>query len=320
MISSITRHWISKRSLGLRHCTTSVTAAAAKTSDFNKKIDYPVAAKLLPTKPTVCVGLSGGVDSLVAAYLLKQQGFNVKCAYIKSWDEKDELGYCSGERDYQDAIQIAKRLDLPLHHADFVKEYWNRVFEGFLADYRAGYTPNPDVFCNREIKFDVFTTFAESIGADYIATGHYSQLDYNQDGSVRLRQGADHTKDQSYFLCMTEGHKLARAIFPIGPHIKHDVVALANQLKYDMVTQKKSSRGICFIGKRPLPDFLQQYIPMEPGYFVDPMGVPLGKHRGAICYTIGQKANIASQIERVLHLDRFYASTKKTLTFVWVAV
>ncbi|EGG13268.1 tRNA (5-methylaminomethyl-2-thiouridylate)-methyltransferase [Cavenderia fasciculata] len=273
-------------------------------------IKYPSHYAIENRKPTICVGLSGGVDSAIVSYLLGKQDFKVKCVYIKSWDEKDELGYCSGERDYKDACDIAQSLGVTLFHRDFTKEYWNRVFHSFLKDYQQGYTPNPDVFCNREIKFDVFTEHAKQLGADMIATGHYATILHNQqqpqhqhqqqqqNNNIILKRGKDRNKDQSYFLCMTEGHKLAEAIFPLGEYLKNDVIAMANKIGFNNITSKRSSRGICFVGKRPLPEFLEQYIPLVRGAFVDDKGSIIGEHKGAVCYTIGQKANISGRQER----------------------
>ncbi|GAM19735.1 hypothetical protein SAMD00019534_029100, partial [Acytostelium subglobosum LB1] len=287
--------------------TTSTTQTQSlKDRILNAPITYPplvnqALINAVEKRPEVCVGLSGGVDSAITAYMLKKKGFKVTCVFIKSWDEKDELGYCSGEKDFADAQDIAKRLDLPLHHADFVKEYWNRVFKSFLEEYNKGYTPNPDVFCNREIKFDVFYDYARSMGIDMIATGHYARLNYldgQHTGQAQLLRGVDPSKDQSYFLCMTEGFKLNRSLFPLGNCLKSDAVALANELGYHNLTTKRSSRGICFIGKRPLDEFLGAYIDLKPGFFVDHNGDRISKHKGAICYTIGQKANISSLGER----------------------
>ncbi|EFA76740.1 tRNA 5-methylaminomethyl-2-thiouridylate-methyltransferase [Heterostelium album PN500] len=295
-------------------CTTttatssSTSISSSSSSDaietkLSKTIIYPKQSSfsLINKKPEICVGLSGGVDSAVTAYLLKKQGFKVQCVYIKSWDEKDELGYCTGEKDYSDAQDVANRLQLPIYHADFVKEYWNRVFNSFLEEYSQGYTPNPDVFCNREIKFNVFYEYAKSIGADMIATGHYSRLQYDDElESARLLRGVDPNKDQSYFLCMTEGRQLYRSLFPIGDYVKTDIKALANQLGYTNITAKTSSRGICFVGKRPLDEFLGTYINLQPGAFLNPLDQQVGQHKGAICYTIGQKANISGLEERYI--------------------
>ncbi|KYQ99980.1 tRNA (5-methylaminomethyl-2-thiouridylate)-methyltransferase [Tieghemostelium lacteum] len=275
--------------------TTDKITNDSSTTKFGNVITYPQ-MDVVPKKPKICIGLSGGVDSTVAAHLLKQQGFDVTGVFIKSWDEKEETGYCTGEKDFQDAQKVAKWLDIPLYHADFVKDYWNRVFVQFLDDYRNGITPNPDVFCNREIKFDLFIDFAQNLGADYIATGHYSNLRYQQDGSVRLYRGLDKNKDQTYFLCMTKGEKLAKSLFPLGNLEKKDIINYALSLGFNDIASKKSSRGICFIGKRPLPEFLSQYMPVEPGRFIDISRTYeiLQQHKGAIAYTIGQKANIHS--------------------------
>ncbi|KAN0038904.1 hypothetical protein ACTA71_001096 [Dictyostelium dimigraforme] len=272
----------------------------------NTKVRIPTSALLLPKRPRVCIGMSGGVDSTITAKLLKLQGFDVTGVFIKSWDEIEDTGRCQGERDWKDAVEASKFLDIPMYKADFVKDYWNRVFMDFLKDYENGLTPNPDVWCNREIKFDLFFDFAkENFGVDYIATGHYSNLYYgeeNGNNNLQLHRAIDKNKDQTFFLCMTKGERLKQAIFPIGGFAKKDIVSFAKTIPdFSNITSKKSSRGICFIGKRPLPDFLSQYIHLESGNFYDVSTNSIingKKHKGAVCYTIGQKANIGSLSER----------------------
>eukprot|EP01132_Coremiostelium_polycephalum_P004790 gene4790-5975_t len=258
---------------------------------------------LLPNKPHVCIGLSGGVDSCVGADLLKRQGFKVTGVYIKSWDEKEETGYCNGEQDYKDAKSVADSLGIEFHQVDLVKDYWNRVFVNFLDQYRKGFTPNPDVFCNREIKFDAFVDFTkEVVGTDMIATGHYAKLEYNKDdenGIPKLMIPKDKDKDQTYFLSMTQGEKFKRVIFPLSDILKQDVRS-HTELYFNEISKKTSSRGICFIGKRPLPEFLSQYIDIKEGYYLDVTSSYQfeQKHKGAICYTKGQKANLHSLPEK----------------------
>ncbi|KAM9974465.1 hypothetical protein ACTFIW_007918 [Dictyostelium discoideum] len=274
------------------------------------KVRMPTSALLLPKKPKVCIGMSGGVDSTITAKLLKLQGFDVTGVFIKSWDEVEDTGRCQGERDWKDALEASNFLDIPMYKADFVKDYWNRVFIDFLKDYKNGLTPNPDVWCNREIKFDLFFDFAkENFGVDYIATGHYSNLYYgeenvgdNNNNNLQLHRAIDKNKDQTFFLCMTKGERLKQAIFPIGGFTKENIVSFAKTIpNFSKITSKKSSRGICFIGKRPLPDFLSQYMTLEPGEFFDISTnsfIKGKKHKGSVCYTMGQKANIDSLSER----------------------
>ncbi|KAK5579069.1 hypothetical protein RB653_008748 [Dictyostelium firmibasis] len=273
----------------------------------NTKIRIPTSALLLPTKPKVCIGMSGGVDSTITAKLLKLQGFDVTGVFIKSWDEVEDTGRCQGERDWKDALEASEFLDIPMFKADFVKDYWNRVFIDFLKGYENGLTPNPDVWCNREIKFDLFFDFAkENFGVDYIATGHYSNLYYgegeNNSDNLQLHRAVDKNKDQTFFLCMTKGERLKQALFPIGGFTKEKIVSFAKTIPdFSKITSKKSSRGICFIGKRPLPDFLSQYIPLKPGEFFDistNQFIKNRQHKGAICYTIGQKPHIDSLSEK----------------------
>ncbi|KAF2075918.1 hypothetical protein CYY_002766 [Polysphondylium violaceum] len=288
----------------------------------DNKINFP-SMNIVPKKPKVTIGLSGGVDSTVAAYLLKKQGFDVNGVFIKSWDEIEETGRCTGEKDFKDAQEAAKFLNINVELADFTKEYWNRVFQHFLKDYENGLIPNPDTLCNREIKFDTFIDFAkERFDSDYIVTGHYANLDYlnnnssnSNNSNVHLYRGKDYSKDQSYFLCMSKTEKLAKSLFPIGQFMKNDVKDFAQYLGLDSIVSKKSSRGICFIGKKSLPEFLSQYIKVEPGRFYDLSNTYeiRQEHKGALCYTRGQKAQIHSLSERY-----FVAGTdiERNLVFV----
>lgn len=238
----------------------------------------------------VIVGMSGGVDSSVAALLLLEQGYQVEGLFMKNWDEDDGTDYCTALTDLADAQSVCKRLGIKLHAANFAAEYWDNVFEHFLQEYRAGRTPNPDILCNREIKFKAFLDYATALGADLIATGHYvrTRVINNQ---VRLLKGLDNNKDQSYFLCAVGETQLARSLFPVGELQKSDVRALA--AKHQLTTHdKKDSTGICFIGERRFKDFLQTYIPAMPGNIETPAGKVLGQHSGLMYHTLGQRQGL----------------------------
>jgi tRNA-specific 2-thiouridylase len=238
--------------------------------------------------PLVIVGMSGGVDSSIAAWLLLQQGYEVQGLFMSNWDE-DEDGYCTAAQDFQDARQVCEQLGIPLHKVSFAGEYRDRVFQYFLEEYRAGRTPNPDVLCNREIKFGVCFDYARRLGADWVATGHYARVEHSP--AVRLLRGRDATKDQSYFLHAMPAEALARTLFPIGDMQKSDVRAKARELVLP-VFDKKDSTGICFIGERPFAEFLEQYLPAQPGDIQTPEGVKLGVHRGLMYYTLGQRQGL----------------------------
>jgi tRNA-uridine 2-sulfurtransferase len=232
---------------------------------------------------TIVVGMSGGVDSSVSALILKLQGFKVIGLFMKNWDETNPDGTCSSDHDYQDVIKVCEKLDIPYYSINLVKEYWDGVFQEFLDDYKKGLTPNPDILCNREIKFKVFLERALLLGADYLATGHYCQL---QDH--KLLRGADPNKDQTYFLYAVKKDAFKKVLFPIGHLPKLKVRELAE--KFDLATsKKKDSTGICFIGERNFKNFLSQYIESTKGHFVDLRGKILGKHDGACFYTLGQR-------------------------------
>jgi len=236
----------------------------------------------------VVVGLSGGVDSSVAALLLAQQGYEVHALHMTNWDE-DEEGYCSAAEELQDARRVCEHLGIPLHHVNFAPEYRERVFEDFLADYRAGYTPNPDVLCNREIKFGVFREYARRLGAELIATGHYARVEH--DDPPRLLKGADPGKDQSYFLHQVAAEALAEALFPLGALTKAEVRCLARD--HGLPTHdKRDSTGICFIGERPFREFLSRYVAADPGPIVDEAGREIGRHHGLPYYTPGQRQGL----------------------------
>mgnify|MGYP004567783031 FL=1 len=246
---------------------------------------------------TVVIGMSGGVDSSVAAYLLKKEGYNVIGLFMRNWDSvinNDYLGnpnldndICPQEVDYNDAVEVCKKLDIPLHRVDFVKEYWDNVFTYFLDELNKGRTPNPDVMCNKYIKFDAFFKKAKELGADFIATGHYARV---IDG--KLCKAVDDNKDQSYFLAYVDKNKFKEVLFPIGELTKPMVRKIAVEL--DLVTaRKKDSTGICFIGERNFRNFLKNYLPNMPGDIVDiETKEVLGKHIGLMYYTLGQRRGL----------------------------
>ena len=245
----------------------------------------------VPNKASkVIVGMSGGVDSSVSALLLLQQGYAVEGLFMKNWDEDDGSEYCTAKQDLSDAEKVCTTLGIPLHSANFAAEYWDNVFEYFLDEYRAGRTPNPDILCNREIKFKVFLEYAELLGADFIATGHYVRKGLEK-GHTLLRKGLDNNKDQSYFLHAVEETALAKTLFPVGELEKPEVRRLAEE--HDLITHnKKDSTGICFIGERRFKDFLEQYIPAQPGPMKTPDGTQLGEHQGLMFYTLGQREGL----------------------------
>jgi tRNA-specific 2-thiouridylase len=241
-------------------------------------------------KPKVIVGMSGGVDSSVTALLLKQQGYAVEGLFMKNWDEDDGSEYCSAEQDMLDAKSVADTLKIPLHTANFAHEYWDNVFEDFLDDYKNGRTPNPDVLCNKEIKFKIFLDYAQILGADYIATGHYAQK-IERKGKTYLHKGADKTKDQSYFLHAVDEKAFSKTLFPIGGMLKTEVRKIAE--KYGLATaMKKDSTGICFIGERRFKDFLQKYLPAQPGQIESSFGDVIGQHSGLMYHTLGQRQGL----------------------------
>ncbi|MDR4516640.1 MAG: tRNA 2-thiouridine(34) synthase MnmA [Nitrosomonas sp.] len=241
-------------------------------------------------KKHVIVGMSGGVDSSVAAYLLKQQGYAVTGLFMKNWEDDDTEEYCSSRQDFLDAVSVADILDIPIEAVNFSAEYKDRVFSNFLREYQAGRTPNPDVLCNAEIKFKAFLDHAHKLGADYIATGHYAQVnEFN--GKFQLLKGEDGTKDQSYFLYRLNQEQLANTLFPIGHLYKREVRKIAKDLNLPNFA-KKDSTGICFIGERPFREFLNRYLPHEPGDIQTPEGKVVGKHVGLMYYTIGQRQGL----------------------------
>lgn len=239
---------------------------------------------------TVVVGMSGGVDSSVSAALLKEQGYNVIGMFMKNWEETDASGQCRSSYDYDDVRKVCDQIDIPYYAINFVTEYQEHVFAQFLADLKKGLTPNPDILCNREIKFKVFLEKAIELGADYLATGHYCQNQIINE-YPSLVKGADPNKDQTYFLYAINGACLDKVLFPIGGMIKNQVRELAR--KYQLATaEKKDSTGICFIGKRDFRTFINQYIPAQPGDFLKLDGTRVGTHVGSIFYTLGQRKGL----------------------------
>ncbi len=238
----------------------------------------------------VVIGMSGGVDSSVAALLLKQQGYDVIGVFMKNWDDTDEDGHCTADLDYQDVRAVCDQIGIPYYTVNFEKEYWDKVFTYFLDEYSLGRTPNPDVMCNKEIKFKAFLNKALELEADYLATGHYAQI--KREDQLSLIRGADRNKDQSYFLYTLSQEQLKKVLFPIGHLTKAEVRAIAAD--FNLVTAtKKDSTGICFIGERDFKAFLQQYLPAQPGTMVDvDTGQKLGKHDGLMYYTLGQRKGL----------------------------
>jgi tRNA-specific 2-thiouridylase len=238
----------------------------------------------------IIVGMSGGVDSSVSALLLIEQGYEVEGLFMKNWEEDDTQEYCSATVDLADAQQVCDKLDIPLHTVNFSSEYWDNVFEFFLEEYRSGRTPNPDIMCNKEIKFKAFLDHAQVLGATKIATGHYvrSRIVNNQ---TQLLRGLDENKDQSYFLYALDQYQISHALFPVGELEKPEVRALAEKHDFS-IFDKKDSTGICFIGERKFKDFLQRFIPAQPGTIESLDGQSLGEHSGLMYYTIGQRQGL----------------------------
>jgi tRNA-specific 2-thiouridylase len=236
----------------------------------------------------IILGLSGGVDSAVAAFLLRDAGADVEALHMTNWEDDD--GYCSAAEDLQDARRVCERLGIPLHHVNFAKQYRERVFEYFLDEYSSGRTPNPDVLCNREIKFGVFRDHAKRLGGELLATGHYARV-ASVEGTAALLKAKDGNKDQSYFLHAVSAEALAETVFPLGDLDKAEVRRIARQQGL-AVHDKKDSTGICFIGERPFREFLGNFLPAQPGPILTPDGAEVGRHHGLMYYTLGQRQGL----------------------------
>ncbi|MGB9095030.1 tRNA 2-thiouridine(34) synthase MnmA [Erwinia sp.] len=239
----------------------------------------------------VIVGMSGGVDSSVSAWLLQQQGYQVEGLFMKNWEEDDGEEYCTAAEDLADAQAVCDKLGIYLHTVNFAAEYWDNVFEHFLEEYKAGRTPNPDILCNKEIKFKAFLEFAaEDLGADFIATGHYVRRQ-DVEGKSRLLRGLDDNKDQSYFLYTLGHEQIAQSLFPVGELAKPEVRRIAEELEL-ITAKKKDSTGICFIGERKFRDFLGRYLPAQPGPILNAEGEVVGEHQGLMYHTLGQRKGL----------------------------
>lgn len=272
------------------------TSSTPVSESFNAHRPLTLADVENPSTKHVIVGMSGGVDSSVSAVLLQQAGFKVEGLFMKNWEEDDGTEYCTAMDDLADAQAVCDKIGIKLHTANFAMEYWDRVFEHFLAEYKAGRTPNPDILCNKEIKFKAFLDYALTLGADYIATGHYTRRSVNYinaegDEVAQLLRGLDNNKDQSYFLHAVGGDKIAKTLFPVGELEKPVVRQIAEQ--HDLATaKKKDSTGICFIGERRFKDFLQQYLPAQKGEILTDDNKVIGTHDGLMYYTLGQRGGI----------------------------
>ncbi|MDT8861518.1 tRNA 2-thiouridine(34) synthase MnmA [Alkalihalobacillus sp. MEB130] len=246
--------------------------------------------KKRPEDTRVVVGMSGGVDSSVTALLLKEQGYDVIGIFMKNWDDTDESGFCTATEDYEDVIQVCNQIGIPYYAVNFEKQYWDKVFTYFLEEYKAGRTPNPDVMCNKEIKFKAFLNHAMSLGADYVATGHYARVE-ERDGNFVLLRGVDNNKDQTYFLNALSQKQLSKTMFPIGHLPKKEVRERA--LEANLATaKKKDSTGICFIGERNFKEFLSEFLPAQPGEMQTVDGEVKGQHDGLMYYTLGQRQGL----------------------------
>ncbi len=238
----------------------------------------------------IIVGLSGGVDSSVAAYLLKEEGFEVEGLFMKNWEQDDKTGFCAAEQDLKDAQSVADKLNIPLHTVNFSETYWNEVFQHMLDEYAKARTPNPDILCNREIKFNVFLKHAIALGADAIATGHYARVE-KEATMAHLIKARDREKDQTYFLSAISNSALMQTYFPIGDYLKSEVREIAQKLNF-ITHDKKDSTGICFIGEKRFKSFLSEYMLTKPGVICDLEGHVIGKHDGLMFYTLGQRQGL----------------------------
>ena len=262
----------------------------------------------------VLVGMSGGVDSSVSAYILQDQGYEVHGLFMKNWEDDDGSPYCSIKEDFMDAVFVADQLNIPLYEINFAKEYRERVFSYFLTELEEGRTPNPDILCNKEIKFKEFYEYAISNNYDYIATGHYAQTDKS-----KLLKAYDSNKDQTYFLHAIDKKVLDKTLFPIGNIDKDQVRKIAKD-KQLITSEKKDSTGICFIGERPFPDFISNYLKEKNGIIVDEKGNELGEHKGLQYYTLGQRQGIGIGGQKGSENSPWYVASKNietnTLTVV----
>ncbi len=259
-------------------------------------------------KQRVVVGMSGGVDSSVTALLLKEQGYDVVGLFMKNWEDDDTDEYCSSKQDLIDAVSVADHIGIDIEAVNFSKEYKDKVFANFLAEYRAGRTPNPDILCNSEIKFRAFLDHAMAMGADKIATGHYAQV-REVDGLFQLLKAEDGSKDQSYFLYRLNQAQLSVSMFPLGKYLKREVREIARKAGIP-TSEKKDSTGICFIGERPFREFLQRYMPTEPGDMRTPEGKVVGRHNGLMYYTYGQRQGLGIGGSREGDGEPWYAAAK----------
>lgn len=243
------------------------------------------------SKTRVVVGMSGGVDSSVTALLLKQQGYDVIGIFMKNWDDTNENGFCTATEDFRDVAAVAGQIGIPYYSVNFEKQYYDKVFQYFLDEYQKDRTPNPDVMCNKEIKFRAFLDYALELGADYIATGHYAQVKRDEDGTVHLLRGNDENKDQTYFLNQLSQEQLQKAMFPLGHLEKPEVRRIAQEAGL-ATANKKDSTGVCFIGERNFKEFLSNYMPATPGKMMTLDGKEMGDHAGLMYYTIGQRKGL----------------------------
>ena len=272
----------------------------------------------MPGSKPVIVGLSGGVDSSVAAMRLLEQGYRVEGLFMKNWEEDDSDEYCSAAVDLEDARSVADSLGIKLHTVNFSSEYWDRVFSYFLEEYRAGRTPNPDVLCNREIKFKAFLDHAIDLGAEKIATGHYASIGRDND-CWQLLQAKDRNKDQTYFLYLLNQYQLSKSLFPLGDIDKADVRKIAETAGL-RTHDKKDSTGICFIGERKFRDFLSRYLPAQPGNIETPEREIIGEHQGLMYYTIGQRQGLGIGGIQGKSEDSWFVAAKELERNVLVAV
>lgn len=271
-----------------------------------------------PEETRIIVGMSGGVDSSVAAWRLLQAGYRVEGLFMKNWNEDDGTEYCTAREDLLDAMQVAGVLGIELHTANFASEYWDRVFEHFLSEYSAGRTPNPDILCNKEVKFRAFLDHALTLGADGIATGHYARVDHTH-APAQLLRAHDTNKDQTYFLHAVSGEQFDRTLFPLGDLAKPEVRRIAAECGFDNHT-KKDSTGICFIGERRFRDFLQRYLPAQPGVIEDDHGHVIGEHTGLMYYTLGQRQGLGIGGRADAAESPWYVAAKDLARNVLIAV